>query len=210
MYPCGDSNNKNEEKEDDDDIPLSQVLMRHPSRSLLDDTSDEDDEDLVPIAALQGDRKYGRSAAEKYKERVRGKLDHDASLQANHRRRSYEPARVTHPAVRSSLAMRSMSLHHPKSSGSFRDHRSHHSSSMNSSSAADEDEEDDDDENDTDDDLPLGVVVPLPSATGPAPPLFSSLKYPLYPHQHPHHREQPQLGFAESLQHAFEAVMHRH
>ncbi|KAG0164729.1 hypothetical protein DFQ28_010211 [Apophysomyces sp. BC1034] len=157
-------------KEDDDDVPLSQVLARQPSRSLLDDTSDEDDEDLIPIAALQGDRKIGQSAAEKYKERVRGKLDSPP-----HRRRSYEPATITSSSKRQPFsAIRSMSLHQPRTS-----------------------RQDNNNDDDTDDDLPLGVVVPLPSCT----PLAPASKFPL-----DHHG----LGFAESIQNAFEAVMHRH
>ncbi|KAI8891335.1 hypothetical protein K501DRAFT_299967 [Backusella circina FSU 941] len=93
--------------EEDDNIPLCQFLDKSPTQrmyfppplmtsflnrrpsypitpsSLLDPHSndeDEDDEDLVPIAVLQGptsQRSQYQSAAEKYKEKVKAQLDNN-------------------------------------------------------------------------------------------------------------------------------------
>ncbi|KAI8148542.1 hypothetical protein BJV82DRAFT_592480 [Fennellomyces sp. T-0311] len=57
--------------DDDDDVPLA-VTMRG---GLLDDQAEEDDKDLVPIATALGTRSGMRSAADKYKEKVKQQLD---------------------------------------------------------------------------------------------------------------------------------------
>jgi hypothetical protein len=92
------------EDDDDDDIPLADAMRRlplsprsphhyqgfkspmsptrpkqpyyHPNPSLLNDDQDDDDEDLVPIAHLKltDDPSFLKSAADKYKQRVKERL----------------------------------------------------------------------------------------------------------------------------------------
>jgi hypothetical protein len=61
--------------DDDDDIPLGYLQTPMKQSSLLSDREEEDDHDLLPIAITTTTSLDCQSAADKYKERVKEKLN---------------------------------------------------------------------------------------------------------------------------------------